>query len=90
MAEAIDGNQSSCNKSFQSFSKGLPEDCVEYTISVIDSTLEEVEIRQRLRVVQSSATALTKKLLKGYIWQRDSFHLNLIQHNGEYIKIPSR
>ena len=86
MAEAVYCSQSSLDCSF---SKALPDDCVEYTISIIDSTLEGIEIRQRLRVVQSSATALTKKLLKGYIWQRDSFNLNLTQHNGGYIDIRS-
>lgn len=90
MAEAVNSTPKSPGESFCSFPKGLPEDCVEYTISILDSGLEDIEIRQRLRAVQSSATALTKKLLKGYIWQRDSFHLNLTQHNGEYINIHSR
>ncbi|KAG7006138.1 hypothetical protein G7Y79_00016g041230 [Physcia stellaris] len=85
MTEAIDYSQSSLDESLCSFSKGLPDDCVEYTISIIDSTLEETEIRQRLRGVQSSATALTKKLLKGYIWQRDSLNLNITQYNGSSI-----
>ena len=68
---------------FEEFPRRLPDDCVEYTISIIDATLEDLQIRQKLRAVQSSATAFTKKLLKGFIWQRDGFNLDLIHENGQ-------
>ncbi len=67
---------------FDGFPKGLPNDCIEYALYVIDAKLTQIDIRQQLRKVQNSANALTKKLLDGYIWQRDSFKLDCAQENG--------
>jgi tRNA splicing ligase len=67
---------------FDGFPKHLPEDCVEYFVYIIDSKLKDREIRSQLRQIQTSASNLTKKLLKGYIWQRQSFSLDLIHENG--------
>ncbi|GAB7337568.1 hypothetical protein MBLNU457_g2879t2 [Dothideomycetes sp. NU457] len=63
---------------FNGFPKRLPDDTVEYIICVIDEKLSEAAIRNRLRDIQTAANALTKKLLKYYIWQRDPFKLNLV------------
>lgn len=82
MAEASSSNFKWFGEGFEGFPRGLPEDCVEFTLSIIDSHLKDVEIRQKLRAVQSSATSLTKQLLKDYIWQRDTFHLELSQKDG--------
>lgn len=68
---------------FDGFPKRLPEDCVEYTLHIIDSKLQDAAIRTRLREVQRAATELTKKLLKEYIWQRESFGLVLERQNGK-------
>ena len=62
--------------------RSLPDDCIEYTISIIDTKLGGIAIRQRLREIQASSNTLTKKLLKGFIWQRDAFHLELVQEDG--------
>jgi hypothetical protein len=67
---------------FDGFPKHLPEDCVEYFVYIIDSKLQDKEIRSQLRQIQTTASNLTKKLLKGYIWQRQSFSLDLIHENG--------
>ena len=67
------------------FPKALPEDCVEYTLCIIDTTLQDSEIRARLRVVQSEAKNLTKTLLKEFIWQRESFGLDLVHQDGKVI-----
>lgn len=67
---------------FDGFPKHLPEDCVEYFIYVIDPRLRDPEIRSQLRQIQDSASNLTKKLLKGYIWQRQSFKLELVHEDG--------
>ena len=72
----------SFNERIEESSRRLPDDCVEYTISVIDSTVDAQELREKLRRVQVSVKSYTKKLLEGYIWQRDSFQLKLIQENG--------
>ncbi len=66
---------------FDGFPKALPEDCAEYTIYIIDSNLKDLELRNQLREVQSAATRLTKKLLKGFIWQREEFQL-LLEREG--------
>lgn len=65
------------------FPKALPDDCVEYTLWIIDTTLQDSEIRQRLRVVQNAAKALTKRLLSDFIWQREGFSLDLVHQDGK-------
>lgn len=67
---------------FDGFPRTLPEDCVEYAIYVIDSKLGDLEIQQQLRQVQAAATKLTCTLLKGFIWQRGSFHLEAKREEG--------
>jgi hypothetical protein len=62
------------------FTKRLPDDCVEYTIFVIDSKLKnDFERRERLKAIQTAGNGMLKTAhLKNYIWQRDKFHLHLI------------
>lgn len=68
---------------FDGFSKTLPGDCVEYTLCIVDAALQHSDIRARLRVVQSAAKALTKRLLEDFIWQRESFGLDLVHQDGK-------
>lgn len=68
---------------FDGFPKRLPEDCVAYTLYIIDSKLQDADVRARLRDVQTAATNLTKKLLKNYIWQRDGFGFELVREDGK-------
>lgn len=65
---------------FSDFTKRLPDDCVEYTIYVIDSKLKsDYARREKLKSIQAAATGLLKSPdLKNYIWQREKFHLDLI------------
>jgi hypothetical protein len=67
---------------FDGFPKHLPEDCVEYMIYVIDSKLSDYQKRERLQNIQRVANDLEKKLLKEYIWQRETFKLSLIYEDG--------
>ena len=67
---------------FDGFPKGLPEDCVEYVIHVIDPSLKGSVLRDRFRLIQSAANTLVKSLLKDYIWQRDAFALKLARDDG--------
>ncbi|KAK5016925.1 hypothetical protein LTR60_002171, partial [Cryomyces antarcticus] len=63
---------------FNGFPKRLPEDCVEYVVYIVDSKLNsETQVRSRLKEFQSAAIALSKRLLKDYIWQRESFALEV-------------
>jgi hypothetical protein len=57
------------------FPKRLPEDCVEYMLCIIDSSLTPRERLNQLEVVRKEALKLTKSLLTDYIWQRDEFNL---------------
>lgn len=67
---------------FDGFPKSLPEDCVEYTIYIIDSRLTDLERRDQLRAVQSAAIKQTNGLLKDFIWQREDFKLTLEREEG--------
>ena len=67
---------------FDGFPKSLPEDCVEYTIYILDSALTDLERREKLREVQSAAIKLTYQLLKDFIWQRETFKLSLDREDG--------
>ena len=68
---------------FDGFPKRLPEDCVQYTVRIVDTKLSDTELRQRLRHVRSAAHTLTEKLLRNFIWQRDSFGLELLHEDGK-------
>lgn len=68
---------------FDGFPKSLPEDCVEYTLYIIDSRLNDIDVREKLREVQSAASKVIKKLLKDFIWQREEFALELIRETGQ-------
>lgn len=67
---------------FDGFPRNMPEDCVEYTIYIIDTKLTDLEIRKKLRQMQVAASSLTKDLLKDFIWQRESFYLDLEREGG--------
>lgn len=67
---------------FRNFPKRLPDDCVEYTIHVLESSLNNTILRSRLLEIQRAAGRLKKDLLKGYIWQREAFGLALSNRPG--------
>ena len=67
---------------FNGFPKRLPEDCIEYTIYLVDSNLRESIIRDRLRDVQAAANKMTRRLLQDFVWQRDEFALHLCKGKG--------
>ena len=62
---------------FDGFPKILPDDSVGYTIFIINNILKDREVREKLRNVQAAATQLTRRLLEGFIWQREGFQLSL-------------
>ena len=67
---------------FDGFPKRLPEGCVDYTLYIFDTQLSEAEIRRKLQDVLAAANSLTKELLKEYIWQNDSFTVQLAREDG--------
>ncbi|PYI19733.1 regulatory factor Sgt1 [Aspergillus violaceofuscus CBS 115571] len=66
----------------------IPDDTVDYALYHIPSspapaTVDEVaETRAQMVEVQKTAAELTKDLLKDYIWQRESFRLEITKDNG--------
>ncbi|EER44236.1 regulatory factor Sgt1 [Histoplasma capsulatum H143] len=65
----------------------LPDDCIEYSLycvstSNVDSTEDADLIRNRLTEVQKAAAELVRAFLKDYIWQRDTFMLEMIREDG--------
>jgi hypothetical protein len=75
---------------FSGFPKRLPDDCVEYTLFVIDSKLKsQKEILARLEAVRKESVKVTESLLKEYIWQRDTFKLEVESRKGmHWQKLP--
>lgn len=67
----------------------LPEDCIEYSIFVISQNAKaqsDNEVRDRLREVQKASTELQRSLVKHYVWQRESYTLELTKENGEMVR----
>lgn len=74
-------------ESFDGFPKHLPDDCVEYTLLIIDSTLKsQKELLARLEAVRKASLKLTDSLLKDYIWQREGFRLEVESSKGRQTK----
>lgn len=68
---------------FDGFPKRLPEDTVEYTLVIGDGGASQRDVLAKLEAVKREANSLSARLLRDYIWQRDSFGLELIQTPGE-------
>jgi hypothetical protein len=70
---------------FTGFPKHLPDDCVEYSLFIIDSKLKsQKELLARLEAVRKDSLKLADSLLKDYIWQREGFKLELQSGKGIY------
>lgn len=70
---------------FEGFPKRLPEDCVEYSLFIIDSRLKsQKELLAQLENVRKESAKLVDSLLKEYIWQRDAFKLEFESGKGMF------
>lgn len=67
---------------FNGFPKRLPEDTVKYAIYAIDAKLEGAQRISQLKDALQDINSFTKDLLKNYIWQRDTFSLELKLEEG--------
>ncbi len=63
----------------------LPDDCVEYMLFVIDDTIKPHELVPSLEAVRDAAIQLCDNLTADYIWQRQSFNLDIRTEGGKYI-----
>ena len=82
MTEHTDDDSQWFEKGSDNFPRHLPEDCIKYSLFLIDSELQAVEVRSKLRQVQKEAKIFVKSLCKDFIWQRDAFDLRLV-HEGD-------
>ena len=69
---------------FDGFPRHLPEDCVQYSLYIIDPTAKDGEIQSQLRVIQEAAAQFTEELLKDFLWQRQGFNLHLLREKGKH------
>ena len=67
---------------FDGFPRRIPEDCVDYSLFVINAELGPTETQSRLNAVQTAATELTQQLTQDYVWQREPFNLHAASENG--------
>lgn len=70
----------------QVFERILPENCVEYFLLVIEPELQPRRALSSLEGVRKAAIQLSNQLTKDYIWQRDSFNLDIKSENGMRIE----
>lgn len=66
----------------------LLDDCVEYTLIIIDQTSDQTAIRAELEKVKQTAEKFVEGVTADYIWQRDSFRLELAESEavGWYLR----
>ncbi len=74
---------------FSRFPKILPEDCVAYTIYIIDAKLSDFQVQEQLRQVQKAGIKLTNELLKDFIWQRERIQFDLAREKGKLPQFAS-
>ncbi|KAG8529095.1 uncharacterized protein KY384_005730 [Bacidia gigantensis] len=67
---------------FDGFPKILPDDCVEYSIYLINNNPNGSDARDNLREIQNAAKKLIKTHLQDFIWQREGFELK-IKRDGQ-------
>lgn len=70
---------------FDGFPKQIPEDCVEYSLFLIDSEPSNNEVTARLDEVLKAAKDLEEEYLKDYIWQREGLSLQHETESGQSI-----
>ena len=81
--ERSEGDFKTLGEGFNRFPKTIPEDCVAYTIYIIDAKLSDFQVQEQLRQVQKAGIKLTNELLKDFIWQREHIHFDLVREKGK-------
>ncbi|KAK5625535.1 hypothetical protein RRF57_001251 [Xylaria bambusicola] len=76
-----DGNQMFQNGS-EPFPRTLPDNCVEYMLFILDTAFEPRALLAELENIRKSAMQLCLATTKDYIWQRDSFQLQVKRADG--------
>lgn len=66
----------------QPFERQLSENSMEYMIFILDENLDGIKYLSRLESISKEATKLMQSVAKNYIWQRDEFHLSVVNQQG--------
>ncbi|KAJ2971967.1 hypothetical protein NUW58_g9285 [Xylaria curta] len=64
------------------FPRTLPDNCVEYMLFILDDALEPRSLLTSLETVRKTAMQLCAATARDYIWQRDSFQLQIKREDG--------
>lgn len=72
---------------FNGFPKRLPDDTVEYFVYVVDAESNSTQKRSQLAAIQKAANEVNRNLLKDYIWQRESFQLELRWDDSKWSRV---
>lgn len=64
------------------FPRTLPDNCVEYMLFVLNNTLEPRGLLSELETIRRAAMQLCVNTAGDYIWQRDSFQLQVKREGG--------
>ncbi|KAF7928875.1 uncharacterized protein EAE97_009717 [Botrytis byssoidea] len=81
--DGLDNDFKGFNEGFNGFPKRLPDDCVEYSLYIIDSKLKsQKDLLSKLEDVRKESLKLLKDLTKDYIWQRDGFKVEMKNEKG--------
>ena len=81
--ETSQGDFNGFGEGFSGFPKILSEDCVAYTVYIIDAKLSDIEVQEQLRQVQKAGIKLVNELLKDFIWQRERIQFDLTREKGK-------
>ena len=67
---------------FQGFTMQIFDNCIEFMLFVIDEGTKQNTPLPSLEDIRTAALQFCEELTKDYIWQRDSFKLELKDHGG--------
>ena len=81
--ETSQGDFNGFGEGFSGFPKILSEDCIAYTVYIIDAKLSDIEVQEQLRQVQKAGIKLVNELLKDFIWQRERIQFDLTREKGK-------
>ena len=69
--------------------RNLPDSSVEYLLLLLGPSTEGQRGLRDIEVVRKAAEQMIQDIAKGYIWQRDEFHLDVQSENGNAL-VPLR
>jgi len=78
----LNSNSQPLSQGFEGFPRTLPGNCAEYMLFILNGELEPRGLLSELENVRKAATQLCMAVARDYIWQRDSFQLQVKREAG--------